>query len=232
MQVAIRKRLVHPCQPESIPHLRLTLPKYRITTNPPGQARPLPIFGPRDKLGPQCVALDVAHDGPQMVVVLNGERLEPSLPDMATGSVLAVISPGVSHKQPLHPTAQVPVALRADNQVEVVGHQAVPEDIQREPGARIADGLDKGVIVSGLVKDRRSTITTVEDVVPHPADGRSGSSRHSTIINADRAERQYQLCPLFLRLARVSSAPTNALSLELMAGHRLDLMLDVSAFFT
>jgi hypothetical protein len=57
-----------------------------------------------------------------MVVVLNGERLEPSLPDMGTGPALAVISPGVSHKQPLHPTAQVPVALRADNHVEVVGH--------------------------------------------------------------------------------------------------------------
>jgi hypothetical protein len=64
----------------------------------------------------------------------------------------------------------------------VVGHQAVSEDIQREPGAGIADGLDKGVIVSGLVKDGLSTITTVEDVVPHPADGRSGSSWHPTII--------------------------------------------------
>jgi hypothetical protein len=44
------------------------------------------------------------------------------------------------------------------------------------------DGLDKGVIVSGLVKDGLSTITTVEDVVPHPDDGRSGSSWHPTII--------------------------------------------------
>jgi hypothetical protein len=31
-----------------------------------------------------------------------------------------------------------------------------------------------------------------------------------------------------VRLARVSSAPTSALSLELLAGHRLDLMLDVN----
>jgi hypothetical protein len=136
----------------------------------------------------------------------------------------------------LHATAQVPVASRVDNQVEVVGHQAVSEDIQREPGAGIADGLDKGVIiVSGLVKGGLSTITTVEDVVPHPADGRSGSSWHPAIIKQTGLSVNIRYVPFsfcFLWLARVSSAPTSALSLELLAGHRLDLMLDVNALCT
>jgi hypothetical protein len=71
-----------------------------------------------------------------MVVVLDGERLEPPLPDMAAGAVVAVLASGVGHEQPLHPAAQVAVGSGADHQVEVVGHQAVPEDIQREPAGR------------------------------------------------------------------------------------------------
>jgi hypothetical protein len=71
---------------------------------------------------------------------------------------------------------------KLDHFLEVVAYQAVSEHTKREPGAGVDDGLDKGVIVFGLVKDGHSTITTVEDVVPHPTDGRSGSSWHPTII--------------------------------------------------
>jgi hypothetical protein len=85
------------------------------------------------------------------------------------------------------------------------------------------------------VKDGLSTITTVEDVVPHPADGRSGCSWHPAIIKQTGLSVNIRYVPFsfcFLWLARVSSAPTSALSLELLAGHRLDLMLDVNALYT
>jgi hypothetical protein len=64
----------------------------------------------------------------------------------------------------------------------MVGNQAVSENIEKEPGAGVDDGLDKGVSVSGLVKDGLSTIATVQDVVPHAADGRPGSSWHPTVL--------------------------------------------------
>jgi len=54
--------------------------------------------------------------------------------------------------------------------VEVLGHQAVSEDIQREPGA----GVDDGVIVSWLVEDGLAAVAAVENVVPHAAHGRFG----------------------------------------------------------
>jgi hypothetical protein len=69
------------------------------------------------------------------------------------------------------PTAQVPFALRADDKVEVIGHQVVAENIQKEPGARVDSGTDKGALVPGLVKDNLSTIDTIEDVRPPAADG-------------------------------------------------------------
>jgi hypothetical protein len=58
----------------------------------------------------------------------------------------------------------------------------IAEDIQREPGVGVDDGLDKGAIVFGLVKDGLSAITTIEDVIPLAADGSSGSSWHASRI--------------------------------------------------
>jgi hypothetical protein len=66
--------------------------------------------------------------------------------------------------------------------VEVSGHQAVSEDIQRKPGAGVDNGIDKGALVPGLVKDNLSTIATIEDVIPHAADGIAGSSWHAAIL--------------------------------------------------
>jgi hypothetical protein len=48
--------------------------------------------------------------------------------------------------------------------------------------AGIDDDLDKGIKVSRIVKDCLSTIAVVEDVIPHAADGSSGSSWHATIL--------------------------------------------------
>jgi hypothetical protein len=53
----------------------------------------------------------------------------------------------------------------------MVGHQAISEDIEREPGAGVDDGLDKGVLVFGRVKGGLSTIIAVNDLVPHAAAG-------------------------------------------------------------
>jgi hypothetical protein len=36
--------------------------------------------------------------------------------------------------------------------MEVVGHQAVPEDIHGKPGAGVDDELDEGIVVTGFVE--------------------------------------------------------------------------------
>jgi hypothetical protein len=64
----------------------------------------------------------------------------------------------------------------------LVGHQAVPEDIQGEPGAGVDDGLDEGVIVPGLVEDRLAAVAAVENVLPLAANGGSGSSWHAIMV--------------------------------------------------
>ncbi len=70
--------------------------------------------------------------------------------------------------QPLHPAREVTVAMRAEDQVEVVGHEAVGEQSHGQPDRGFADGLEEGGEVLGLVEDLGSGVTPVEDVVAIP----------------------------------------------------------------
>jgi hypothetical protein len=108
---------------------------------------------------------------------------------------------------PAPSTAQVAAASRAGNKVEVVGHQAVAEDIQRETALDVDDGLDKAVTVPGPVKDGLSTITTVEDIVSHAADGSSGSSCHATILKQAGLNVNFVMTPFPNLYGYVDNSP-------------------------
>ena len=56
------------------------------------------MFGARDQVGPERVALDIPQDGGQMIIVLNRKCLVSPLPNVAGGVIMAMISLGVSHK--------------------------------------------------------------------------------------------------------------------------------------
>lgn len=71
------------------------------------QARPRPVLGPRDQAGPQRIPLDVADDGPQMVVVLTRECLEPPLSGAPGLPVMTQRPPDVGRRQPVHPSREV-----------------------------------------------------------------------------------------------------------------------------
>jgi hypothetical protein len=79
----------------------------------------------------------------------------------------------------------------------MVGHQAVSENIEREPGAGVDDGLDKGVIAAGLVKDGLSTIITVNDPVSHAADGTLWQFLASDHTKLNMIKYKYYLYRLF-----------------------------------
>jgi hypothetical protein len=99
------------------------------------------------------------------------------------GTVVAVIASGVGHEQPLHPSAQVAVGLGRHQQVKMVRHQTVPEHIHGKPNAGVNNGLDEGVLVTGLMEDGLAAVAAVEHVIPHAANRDSGSSWHATIVN-------------------------------------------------
>jgi len=164
-----------------------------------------------------------------MVVILNGERLEPPLSDMAAVAIAAVIASGVAHEQRLHPAAQVAVGSGADRQVEEVGHRAVPEDIHGEPVAGVDDGLDEGVIVPGLTEDGNAAVAAVEDVVLHSANGSPGSSRHAIMVKQGGLAVDIGYVPIFGLGRPIGVAEPMIAAIALR--HGLELVTGTTAHF-
>ena len=102
-----------------------------------------------------------------------------------------MIPPGMGHQQPLDPSAEVAVGVGADHQMEVVGHQAVTQEVHREPGGGVAHGVDEGVVVRRLVEDLGAAVAAVEDVIPCVGDRSSCSPGHATRVSERAPRPQY-----------------------------------------
>ena len=85
-----------------------------------------------------------------MVVILDGKGLEAPLPDVPCGAVMAMVALGVRREQPLHPTSQIAIMTGPQYQVEVVGHEAIAEQVHRQASASADDRLDEGIVIARL----------------------------------------------------------------------------------
>jgi hypothetical protein len=130
------------------------------------------------QVGAHRISLHVTEHRQEMVVLLNRERLETALPDVAAAVIMLVVTAYMGIKQPMHPPAQVTIRLRQDHQVEVVGHQAETQDRHRHLDARMRQGFEEGLIVVLLVENRALTVAPVDDVVANTANRGSRSAWH------------------------------------------------------
>ena len=142
------------------------------------------------QLGPDRVALDIAQHRQQVLVLLDREGLEPALPDVAAAVVVLVVTAHVGVLQPVHPAAEIAVAVRPHRQVEVVGHEAVGQDGHGDLDAGVPDGLEERLVVPVLHEDLAAGVAAVEDVVAHPADRGSGRSWHGRYHSREGRECQ------------------------------------------
>jgi hypothetical protein len=97
---------------------------------------------------------------------------------------MAMVALGVRREQPLHPTSQVAIMMGPQYQVEVVGHEAIAEQVHRQAGACVDDRLDEGVVIAGLVEDGLAAVARLRawyHILPTEARAVRGmSSRSST----------------------------------------------------
>jgi len=106
---------------------------------------------------------------------------------------------GVGHQQPSHPPAQIAVGMGPDHQVEVVGHQAVSQQIDGPAGGGVGHGLDEGVVIGRLMENGLTAIAAIQEVVPDVGDGGSCGPWHDRILPQGIRQPQYSFRPLFLR---------------------------------
>ena len=105
-----------------------------------------------------------------MIVIFHRKRLEPSLPYVPGGTVVPMVAPRMGRKQPLHPTAEITIVMGPQEEMEMVRHQAVTEQINGYALASLGHRLDKSLVVGRFVKDGLPTVAPVQSVVPHPTD--------------------------------------------------------------
>ena len=131
----------------------------------PRRAAPIPFTGSRHQSGPHRVSLDVPQHGKQVLVLFDREGLVWSLPDPAGGCVAKMVAMRVCCKQPVYPTTDVVAAARAHDEVEVIGHQASREKLERYSLLCFTDQTDEGCVLRVGMEDGGAIVATIENVV-------------------------------------------------------------------
>jgi hypothetical protein len=139
----------------------------RARVLPLPEARPAPLFGPFHEVGPHGVAFDVASDGKKVFVGLDRKRFESSLVDRAGagGISMGVPTLRVGHGEPTHGFRQLAVGPRPEQQVPVIGHDAVAQ--QTRPGALdglLQDALER-LVVGRAIEERHPPHASIEHVI-------------------------------------------------------------------
>jgi hypothetical protein len=113
-----------------------------------------------------------------MLVALRGECLESSLPHVPAAAVSPVVAPDVAGHKPLHPAAEVGIALRPEDEMEVVRHEGEPQNRHGEALAGEVEEIDEGLVVVGVVENLGAGVAPVEDVIKYPGRRCPCGSRH------------------------------------------------------
>ena len=94
------------------------------------------------------------------------------------GLVLPMVTADVARREPLHPVAEIAVFSRPEDEVEVIGQQAIGQQPHVAGVGFLAKKLDELGIVAGLVEDLGPGISAVENVVTKASGRCSGGSWH------------------------------------------------------
>ena len=154
---------------------------------PAGQARPHPVLSPGDQLSPYRVSLDVAQDRDQVVIALDRERLNRPC-KRGRWSRSAGDTGGRGPSAATASTVRGPRLLWPQDQMEVIGHQAIAQDVDRQPVPGVNHRLDERGIILVLVEHRLPAVAPIQGVIPDPTDRRSCGSRHDTSVNQARRQ--------------------------------------------
>jgi hypothetical protein len=154
-----------------------------LRSDPACHARlPWPRHGVADEARPQGIALNVAHDSQQMLVVLDRKCLESPLPDSPTGPFAPVKATHVRRQQPLHPTGKRTRLSRNHHEVKVVRHEARRQELDGRSSLRGGDQFEERAVVGGATKHLRAIVAAVDDVVADPRSYGSCRARHARIF--------------------------------------------------
>ena len=180
----------------------------RVAVLPSIETAPTPRLGTLHEIGPQSVPLHVATNREEVLVVLNGKRLEAALIHMTAARAvpMSVPAPRVRQRQPADEPGEFVVFPRPDDHVPMIGQNA----ISQQPRFRAIDGFLQNaferVIVFRLVKDRPPGISPIQNVINQTASRYSIRPSHDNKLPKPRhLVKKRVLTPFLTR--RMLTAP-------------------------
>ena len=84
---------------------------------------------------------------------------------MPAAMVMTVVTADVSGHQPLHPPAEITVLVRPQNQVKMIGHQAMPDQSHGYLVMRLPHQVNERKKVFRLVEDIIACVPSIENVI-------------------------------------------------------------------
>ena len=152
--------------PRDWPRCQQRLFRLRSLRPPPQTAKP-PLVGPVAQTSRVRIPLHVLADREKMMVILDGERLESALIQMAVsgGVIMSMMALGVREAQPLAESPHFSVDLRADHPMPVIRQETIRKKVDLRAFQRLGHHPLKGLEVLRLVKDRFAPIASVEHVI-------------------------------------------------------------------
>lgn len=86
------------------------------------EAGPGPVHGLCGESRTNGVPEDIAEDGEEMAVSLNGKTLEAALPDMAMAAVMGVVAADMTGHPPLHEGAECVDSSGRYDEMKMIRH--------------------------------------------------------------------------------------------------------------
>ena len=137
----------------------------------PPESAPSPLLGTLHQFGAHGVGLDVAAEREEVLVLCHGKALVSPLVQVSCppAVIVLVVPADVRHPDPPHQPPQRNVGPRPDDQMPVIGHQAVSQQSHRITLQPLDQHLLEGVEVALLLKQSQASVPPIEDLVNHPS---------------------------------------------------------------
>ena len=150
---------------------------------------PSPVLSLCHESRAEGITLDVPRDREIMGVVLDGKGLKSALIEVSRsgGLVLGVPPLGMGERKPTHEAREVVVGAGPDDQVEVIGHDAVGEEPNGDSLVGLGQDVYEGVVVASVLKKSEASVRSVQNMVNEAALGGAKLSGHDpSLTNQNR----------------------------------------------
>ncbi len=115
-----------------------------------------------------------------MFVCLDGEGLEAALIDGAGARGLMLDMPALrmGHGDPAEDLRELSILARPEEEVPVIGHEAIGGNTDAEHGVGLGQNGFKGDVIRGGFKQRKSSHPTVQDMIGEVAGSKARTTWH------------------------------------------------------